>query len=274
MSTLYGVCLSVAYDGTDFAGYQIQPNQRTVQGELERAAAQLTGHPVAMRGAGRTDAGVHALAQMIAFDSARNIPDRGWKLGLDRKLPDDIRINRAWSVPVGYNPRYDANGKLYRYTMSLADTTPPLLRHRVWHLGKLGKVDLTVMRRGARMLEGTHNFHAFRASDDPHKNTVRTLNTIDVRERFMDDPSLVAIEVQGTAFMKNMVRIVAGTLVQVARGKIPLPDLARLLDDNATRQDAGLTAPAHGLTLVEVRLGRQPPEAWLRARRPADEPPR
>lgn len=274
MSTLHGVCLSVAYDGTDFAGYQIQPGQRTIQGELERAAAKLTGHPVAMRGAGRTDAGVHALAQIIAFDSARDIPPRGFRLGLDRHLPDDIRINRAWTVPVGYNPRYDANGKLYRYVMSLAETTPPLLRHRVWHLGKLSKVDLTVMRRGARMLEGTHNFHAFRAADDPHTNTIRTLHAIDVRERFMDDPSLVAIEVQGTAFMKNMVRIIAGTLVQVGRGKIPLSQIPLLIDGNAARKDTGLTAPAHGLTLVEVRLGRKSREASPQASPPADEPPR
>lgn len=271
MTPHHGVCLSVAYDGTNFAGYQVQPGQRTIQGELERAAARLTGHPVVMRAAGRTDAGVHAHAQIIAFDSARLIPERGWRLGLDRHLPDDIRVNRAWPVPAGYNPRFDAHGKLYRYVMSRAETPNPLLRHRVWHLGKLNKVDVAVMRRAARMLEGTHTYHAFRAADDPHTNTVRTLSAIDLEEGYLRDPALLCIEVRGTAFMKNMVRILAGTLVQIGRGKIPIAQVPRLLQSDAARKDTGLTAPAHGLTLVEVKLGRKPLEAWLKARRLASE---
>jgi len=265
MTALHGVCLAVAYDGTEFAGYQVQPGQRTIQGELERAAAKLAGHPVAARAAGRTDAGVHAMAQIVALDSARLIPEKGWTLGLDQHLPDDIRIQRAWEVPAGYNPRYDAQGKLYRYVMSSARSVDPLLRHRVWHLGKLGKVDVALMRRGARLLEGTHNFHAFRASDDPHTNTVRTLTSVDVQAGFLGQPELIAIEVRGTAFMKNMVRILAGTLVAVGRGRLSLEAVSQLLAPSAMRRDAGVTAPAHGLTLVEVKLGRKPLEAWLQA---------
>ncbi len=273
MTTLHGVCLSVAYDGTDFAGYQIQPGQRTIQRELERAAEQLCGHKVAMRGAGRTDAGVHALAQVIAFDGARLIGERGWRLGLNRHLPDDIRVHHAWPVPEGYNPRYDALGKVYRYVLSLAETPNPLLRNRVWHLAKLNKVDLSVMRRAARMLEGTRNYHAFRAADDAHTNTIRTLHAIDLRERYMGDPTLVAIEVRGTAFMKNMVRILAGTLVQIGRGKIPVEAIPSFFEEGAERKDTGLTAPAHGLTLVEVKLGRKALEAWRKGPPPDVEPP-
>ncbi len=273
MTTLHGVCLSVAYDGTDFAGYQVQPGQRTIQSELERAAAQLAGHPVIMRGAGRTDAGVHALAQIIAFNSARPIADKGWRLGLNRHLPDDIRVQRAWQVPEGYNPRYDALGKVYRYVLSLADTPNPLLRHRVWHLTKLNNVDISLMRRAARMLEGTRNYHAFRASDDPHTNTIRTLSAIDLRENYLGDPALLAIEVRGTAFMKNMVRILAGTLVQIGRGKIPVEAIPKFFEAGASRNDTGLTAPAHGLTLVEVKLGRRSLEASLKAPPLADELP-
>lgn len=272
MSVLHGVCLAVAYDGTDFAGYQVQPGQRTVQSELERAAEKLAGHPVAVRAAGRTDAGVHALAQVVAFDSARLIPERGWTLGMDQHLPDDIRVQRAWQVPVGYNPRHDAQGKLYRYVMSRAQAQDPLLRDRVWHLGKVRKIDIDLMRRGARLLEGTHDYHAFRASDDPHTNTIRTLHSIDVREGFMGQPDLIAIEVRGTAFMKNMVRILAGTLVAVARQRLPLTDLPKLFEPDARRRDAGITAPAMGLTLVEVTLGRRSLEAWQRAATPPSEP--
>lgn len=272
MSALHGVCLRVAYDGTDFAGYQIQPGQRTVQNELERAVEKLAGHPVAVRAAGRTDAGVHALGQVVAFDSARLIADRGWKFGLEQHLPDDVRIQHSFQVPVGYNPRYDAQGKLYRYVMSRGMAQDPLMRNRVWHLGKLSKIDVDLMRRGARLLEGTHDYRAFRASDDPHTNTIRTLHSIDVREGHVAHPDLIAIEVHGTAFMKNMVRIIAGTLVAVARERISLSDLAKLFEPGAQRGDAGITAPAMGLTLVEVTLGRRPKEAWQRAETPPGEP--
>lgn len=252
---LYGVRLVIAYDGTDFCGYQLQPNQRTVQGDLEQAAQQLAGHPVRVRGAGRTDSGVHALGQVVAFDSARLIRDRGWLLGLNQHLADDLRVQSACPCEPGYDPRFDSLGKTYSYLLQLGEAKNPLLRNRAWQLGAR-KLDLSLMRQAAAMLVGTHDYRAFRASGDERPNTVRTLWAIDVLDSVANDETLVAIEVRGTAFMKNMVRIIAGTLVDVGSGRIPLARIARLLGPEADRERAGQTAPAQGLTMVHVALGR------------------
>jgi tRNA pseudouridine38-40 synthase len=252
---LHGVCLVVAYDGTDFHGFQRQPGQRTVQGELERAASEMAGHPVSIRGAGRTDAGVHALGQVVAFDSARLISERGWMLGLNTKLPDDIRVQRARACAPDYHPRFDAVGKRYRYLLQLGEAKNPLLRHRAWQLGKW-RLDVARMREAAQALIGTHDFRAFRASDDERENTVRTLWAIEITEHFAGDPSLVALDFHGNAFMKNMVRILTGTLVEVGIGRLPVQAMSGLLGPQAQRSEAGQTAPPQGLTLVEVELGR------------------
>lgn len=252
---LYGVRLVVAYDGTDFSGFQLQLRDRTVQGDLERAAEQLAGHPVRVRGAGRTDAGVHALGQVVAFNSARRIHDRGWVLGLNRHLADDVRVQSACPCAPGYDPRFDSLGKTYRYLIQLGEAKNPLLRNRAWQLGKY-QVDVGLMRSAASQLTGTHDYRAFRASDDQRANSTRTLYSLEIIESFANDPTLLAIEVRGTAFMKNMVRILAGTLVDVGRGRIPLARVPSLLGPNAVRDSAGLTAPAQGLTMVHVELGR------------------
>ena len=257
--TLHGVCLVVAYDGTGFAGYQLQPAQRTVQAELERAAAVLTGHPVRVRAAGRTDAGVHALAQVVAFDSARPIPARGWLLGLNQHLPDDIRVQRAVACTPGYTPRFESVEKTYRYVLQRGESQNPLLRHRAYQMGKVKRLDLQRMRAAAAALVGTHDFRAFRSADDARDNSVRTLYAVDVVASHDADPTLWRIDVRGTAFMKNMVRIIAGTLIDVGRGRIPLERVASLLGSDAQRDEAGQTAPAHGLTLLDVKLGRATP---------------
>lgn len=252
-----GVCLTVAYDGTDFAGSQLQPQQRTVQGELERAIATLTGHPTRIRASGRTDAGVHALGQVVAFDSAREIPLKGFFLGINRSLPDDLRVQRTAYCPVGYDPRFDALEKTYRYLAQVGEAQNPLTRHRAYQLNRLWKLDLGAMRAAARELTGTHDYRAFRQADDVRENTMRTLHSIEVIEAYTGDPTMIAIEVRGTAFMKNMVRILAGTLIDVGRGRLPLASVPRMLGGEADRIDSGQTAPAHGLTLVRVELGRK-----------------
>lgn len=254
--TLYGVRLVVAYDGTDFCGYQLQPNQRTVQGDLEHAAQQLAGHPVRMRGAGRTDSGVHALGQVVAFDSARKIRERGWVLGINQHLADDLRVQSATACEPGYDPRFDSLGKTYRYLLQLGEAKNPLLRNRAWQLGAR-KLDLFKMREAAALLVGTHDYRAFRASGDERPNTVRTLWAVDVLDNVGGDETLVAIEVRGTAFMKNMVRIIAGTLVDVGSGRLPVSGVSALLGPEAGRERAGQTAPAQGLTMVHVALGRK-----------------
>ncbi|HEX5661340.1 MAG TPA: tRNA pseudouridine(38-40) synthase TruA, partial [Polyangiales bacterium] len=206
-SEQHGVCLIVAYDGSDFAGYQVQPGERTVQRELERAAASMTGHPVRVRASGRTDAGVHALGQVVAFDSARDIHAHGFMLGLNRVLPPDIRIQRAARCAAGYTPRHESLAKTYRYLIQLGEAQNPLLRLRAYHLARWATLDLAAMRAAAAHMIGTHDFRAFRQADDARENSVRTLHAIEITEQFTGDPTLFAIEVRGTAFMKNMVRI-------------------------------------------------------------------
>lgn len=267
----YGIRLTVAYDGTEFAGWQIQPGQRTVQGELERAAETVAGHAVRVRAAGRTDAGVHALGQVAAFDTGRELLPRNWVLALNSNLPPDLSVRSATSCKPGYDPRHDAMEKTYRYLLHLGFTRHPLLRNRVWHLGKLverefirpdsvdesvPKLDIEAMRDAAGVLVGTHDFGAFCASDDAHDSKVRTIHQVRLLEEFDSSPDLLAVQVRGTAFLKNMVRIMVGTLVEVGRGRLTPRQVASLLDPQADRRQAGETAPPYGLTLVCVKLGR------------------
>lgn len=258
----HAVLLELAYDGTAFSGWARQPGQRTVQGEVERAIAEMNGAPVDLRGTSRTDAGVHALAQKAAFDPARDIAPEGWRRGLSRLLPADVEVVDATRAPRGYSPRFDSVDKTYRYLLLVSEARDPLLRDRVWHLGQrmLGKgertLDVPAMREAASRLVGTHDFRAFRSADDEREHTERTICRLDVVEAFGGDPRVVAIEVCGTAFMKNMVRILTGTLVDVGRGVRAPESVAELLGPTGNRRDAGPTAPAAGLTLVEIRLGR------------------
>jgi len=253
---LHGVRLIIAYDGTDFCGFQLQPDQRTVQGVLEEAIGKLAGHPIRIRGAGRTDAGVHALAQVVSFAAQRNISSRGWVQGVNQHLPDDVRIHQADPVRANYDPRFDAMGKIYRYVVQLGEAKNPLLRNQAWQLGRNTPIDLDLVREAAAQLVGTHDFRAFRSSDDIRDNSVRTIWSLRIIEHFSGDRSLLGIEVHGNAFMKNMVRIIAGTLLDIGRGRIPFSRLSELLGPDADRTRAGMTAPACGLTLVRVELGR------------------
>ncbi|GAB4214420.1 MAG: tRNA pseudouridine(38-40) synthase TruA [Sandaracinaceae bacterium] len=265
----HGVRLVVAYDGTGFHGWARQPGARTVQGTLEEAIATMAGHPVEARGAGRTDRGVHAVGQVAAFDSARAIPPHGWLRGLNQALPDDVAVRDVQPCAPGYQPRFDAIDKTYRYLLLLDAERDPLLRHRAWRLpprlwhperaratDPADRLDLAAMRQAATQLVGTHDFRAFRAADDHRLQTTRTLHEIRIDPAWADDRRLVALTVRGSAFMKNMVRILSGTLVDVGRGRLQAAQIPNLLGPRAVRSAAGPTAPAEGLTLVEVRLGR------------------
>jgi tRNA pseudouridine38-40 synthase len=260
----HGVCLVVAYDGTDFVGWQEQPGQRTVQGVLEAAIAAVDGQPTKVRGAGRTDSGVHAEGQVAAFDTARLLGPRNWMLALNQQLPDDVAVRAAGACAPGYNPRYDALEKLYRYVLLLGEARDPHWRGRAWHVarvhtdGEAGRrLDLDALRDGAARLVGTHDFGAFRAADDERVETVRTIHEVRVVTSFAGHPDLLAIEVRGTAFLKQMVRILVGTLLEVGRGRRRADSIDALLEPGARRASAGITAPAHGLTMVSVKLGRR-----------------
>lgn len=278
-AALHGVCLVVAYEGTAFHGWARQPNVRTVQGVVEEAVSAMAGQETLTRGAGRTDRGVHAMGQVASFDSIRVIPAEGWLRGLNQKLPSDVVVRQARACAPGYNPRFDAVDKTYRYVFLIDRERDPLLRDRAWHLSarlvhpKLrdailptARLDLDAMREAARGLHGTHDFRAFRAADDDRENSTRTIHSLELTPAFQGDERLLAMTVRGSAFMKNMVRILAGTLLEVGRGKLPPSRVssqsdagnpANLLGPLAKRESAGQTAPPEGLTLLEVRLGRE-----------------
>jgi tRNA pseudouridine38-40 synthase len=266
---VHGIRLTLAYDGTPFAGFQRQPDERTIQSELEGAIARIAQQPCTTRGAGRTDAGVHAEGQVVAFDTQRTLSPRRWLLALNRYLPDAIAVQAVEACPVGYNPRFDAMDKLYRYLFYLGVARAPLLHHRAWQLPRTGPavdhaelyarasgLDLSGMRAAAAALVGTQDFRAFRAADDVRPNTHRTLSRVELIENFREQPNVLALEVRGSAFMKNMVRIIAGTLVAVGRGQLTPAQVAALLSADGVRSRYSETAPAHGLTLVHVSLGR------------------
>ncbi|MHB1846712.1 MAG: tRNA pseudouridine(38-40) synthase TruA [Deltaproteobacteria bacterium] len=242
------VRLTVAYDGTAFAGWQLQPRQRTVQGVLEAALQRLVGEPVRATAAGRTDAGVHAEGQVVShpLPHGRALPAKAFVQGLNGFLPEDLAVREAAFVPGGFDARRSARGKRYRYLVWNRPTRCPLRRTTHWQLFQ--RLDSAAMQRAARAFEGEHDFSAFRAADCPAKTTVRRLDLVRIAPR---EASELEIEVRGTAFLKHMVRNIVGTLVEIGRGKRPEDDVPRLLRGRDRRR-AGPTAPAHGLCLMEV----------------------
>ena len=237
--------LVVEYDGTDFAGWQRQNGQETVQGCLEKAFHTMTGQAVIVRGAGRTDAGVHAEGQVASVELASRIPNLGFLRGLNTLLPPEIAVLEVADMPGGWSARHDARGKIYRYQVWNHPVRSPRHARRSWHVYEA--LDTHAMREAARLLVGEHDFRAFRSSDCDRKNTVRIMRRFDLRR----DGALLSIEVEGTAFLRNMVRILVGTLVAVGKGKLTLEQVKALLE-SGDRTQAGVTAPACGLTLVRV----------------------
>jgi tRNA pseudouridine38-40 synthase len=256
-----GVLLTVAYDGGPFAGFAIQPNQRTIAGELLGAVRALDPAVREIRGASRTDAGVHARGQRVAFDTAASLPARGWALALSRHLPQEIAVRRAAFVAEGFSPRFGNLGKRYRYTILRDLVRDPFLDGRAWRAPAIDSDE--AVARAAREAEsalGTHDFAAFRSAADEREKTVRTLRSFTVT---VDpaDPRLVRVDVEGDAFLHNMVRILVGTLYDVARGHRPPGTIAKALA-SLQRKDAGITAPALGLCLEQVLLEDEGTEGW------------
>jgi tRNA pseudouridine38-40 synthase len=262
----HGVRLTLAYDGTEFAGFQRQPETRTVQGVLEAALQRITQQPVQTRGASRTDAGVHAEGQVVAFATDRELAPERWLLAANRYLPADVAVQAAEACAPDYDPRFDALDKTYRYLFYLGLARQPLLRQRAWQLARdaqrarvVGRpvLDLPAMQLAAAAMHGTHDFRAFRAADDTRERSTRTLYEVRLIPEFRAEQDLLSFEVRGDAFMKNMVRILAGTLVAVGRGRLTPEQVSALLTPGAQRSRHSETAPAHGLTLVHITLGRQ-----------------
>jgi tRNA pseudouridine38-40 synthase len=240
--------LTVEYDGTDFVGWQRQDNGPSVQAAIEDALTDMHGGvATVIRGAGRTDAGVHALGQVAHFDTppGTRVPLHGYHRGLNAVLPRSIAIVGVAEVADDFDARFSARGKLYRYSIWTAPTRAPLRDRYVWHLRR--PIDVARMQAGADLLVGRHDFNAFRAADCERKTTVRTLTRLAVAR----SADLVTLEVEADAFLKNMVRILVGTLCEVGCGKREAADVQRILDGR-DRRHAGITAPAQGLALVRV----------------------
>ena len=239
--------LTFEYDGGGFVGWQVQPNGRSVQEEVEKGIARLLGgtEPVRVTGAGRTDAGVHARGQVASLAVARDLPLRAWTAGLNALLPEDVACVRAETAPDGFDARRWARGKRYAYAILVSPVRSPLLRGRAWEIRR--PLDVEAMRRAAQALIGTHDFSALRAADCPARTTVREVRKLEIRQ----DGARVDLSVEATAFLKHMVRNVVGTLVEVGHGRRDPDSLAALLEGR-DRARAGPTAPPHGLVLEEV----------------------
>ncbi len=238
----------VEYDGTAFAGSQYQPNARTVQGELEEALNRLTGERVRVRFAGRTDAGVHATGQVIAFCVTPRGRGQGlsWselQRRLNALLPDDVAVRRMRATHRGFDPRREAMARVYRYRIRMEGVAKPLERHRTLEIND--RLDVGAMRVAAASITGERDFAAL--GSDAHGRTVRHLSEVAVVRR----GALVEIRVTGDAFLRRMVRSIAAILLDVGRGKLAPADVAGLLDA-PSRALHGRVAPARGLTLERV----------------------
>jgi tRNA pseudouridine38-40 synthase len=231
---------------------------RSVEETLRGAVLAIDPRAGRLRGASRTDAGVHAEGQLAAFDATLKVPARGWVLGLNRHLPEDLAVRAARTMPAGFSPRLMAHGKRYRYRVLVDTVRDPLWRTRGWRVSDL---DLEAMAREAEAARGTHDFASFRAARDTRLTTMRTLTRVDVVRE--EDPRIVAVVVEGDAFLHHMVRILVGTMVDVARGRLGAGAIAQAIRA-CDRRTAGTTAPAHGLVLecVHVEMPEEAGERW------------
>ena len=238
--------LTVSYDGTNYVGWQRQNNGLSVQQVLEEALEKLLGGPVRVTGASRTDAGVHALGQRAHLDSATGIPAEKLPFALNTMLPGDIRVLQGLRVPDSLHARFSVSGKTYRYQIHNSPHASALYRNLSAHVPV--RLDERRMDEACRVLLGTHDFAAFAAAGGSAKTTVRTITDIRV-ERTGEE---VLLTVSGNAFLYNMVRIIAGTLIDIGHGRLS-PDAFREALKTGDRLRLGVTAPPQGLTLTEVR---------------------
>jgi len=245
--------LTVAYDGTVFSGWQIQPNARTIEGELDRAIYNATGEIVHVIGASRTDAGVHAYGNVAVFDTASTIPADRFVYIMNRWLPPEIRVVRSCEVNPSFHPRHCNTRKTYMYRILNTNVELPQFYHQAWYVR--GTLNVENMKMASSFLEGEHDFKSFCCVKTQAESTVRTIYSIEILKEyvnpFIENAWLLSIIITGNGFLYNMVRIIAGTLVQVGKGHFSPNNVAEMLE-RKDRSQAGQTAPPEGLTLMKI----------------------
>lgn len=250
--------LIVAYDGTGYCGWQVQPNGITVEEVINRALSRLLDEPIRIIGASRTDSGVHALGNVAVFDTETRIPPERISYALNQHLPDDIVIVRSEEVPGDWHPRYCSCVKTYEYHILNAGVPDPTRRLNTAFISY--PLNLEDMRRGARVLIGTHDFASFCSIRTGVEDTVRTIYGLEILEQRLPggwdgrNGREITIRIRGNGFLYNMVRIIAGTLLRVGRGFYTPEQVGQILQAK-NRQAAGVTAPPQGLVLVGIEYG-------------------
>jgi len=238
------VRLTVAYDGTFYHGWQIQPGVTTIESVLNTCLSELLHEDIQVIGASRTDSGVHALGNIAVFDTQTRMPAEKISYALNQRLPEDIRIQKSEEVPLEWHPRRCESRKTYEYRIYRGEFPMPV--KRLYTLFTYHMLNVESMRKAARYLEGEHDFKSFCQSGAQVETTVRTIHSVEIEEQEND----LIIRICGNGFLYNMVRIIAGTLIEVGQGKRQPEEVAEILEKQ-DRNAAGPTAPAHGLTLVK-----------------------
>lgn len=242
------LALTLAYEGTAFAGWQRQPGLRTVQAAVEEALAAIEERPVTVVAAGRTDAGVHARGQVASVDVTNELTPAVLVRALNVRLPEDVRVVAVKVAPPGFDARREARAKVYQYTLAVGADPGPFVRRVVWHVPQ--RLDVRAMARAAAMLVGEHDFAAFQASGGDVRTSVRRL----LASRLVEAPGApryLHYRVVGTGFLRHMVRNIVGTLVDIGKGRWPPDEMGAILASRSRRR-AGMTAPAEGLVLERV----------------------
>lgn len=238
--------LTIAYDGTNYCGWQIQPNGITIEEILNKALSKMTGEEVFVIGASRTDSGVHAMGNVAVFDTETTIPAEKIAVALNQRLPDDIVITKSEEVALDFHPRYCECSKTYEY--HIINTRIPIPTKRLTNYFVSYVLDIDKMRQAASYLVGEHDFVSFCNVRTDVENTVRTITALDI----ITNGNEITIRITGNGFLYNMVRIIVGTLIRVGRGFYE-PEKVKEILEAKDRKAAGVTAPAHGLVLVEIK---------------------
>lgn len=238
--------LTIAYDGTNYCGWQIQPNGITIEEVLNKALSKMVGEEILVIGASRTDSGVHAMGNVAVFDTNTTIPAEKIAVALNQRLPEDIVITKSEEVPLDFHPRYCDCSKTYEY--HIINTRIPIPTKRLTNYFVSYVLDIEKMRQAASYLVGEHDFVSFCNVRTDVENTVRTITALDI----LTNGNEITIRITGNGFLYNMVRIIVGTLIRVGRGFYE-PEKVKDILEAKDRKAAGVTAPPHGLMLVEIK---------------------